>query len=81
MKKLITPIKMAICSLSQHDFKVSHVVNEHIQEYCCVSCGKQITDDIFGNKQELTDEYLNINKTLNQLAIKKNIRSVRLMAS
>jgi len=53
---------------------VSHVVNDRVNELCCKNCGKQITNNIYGEVVPLNDIYARINKSLGQLARKKRSR-------
>jgi DNA-directed RNA polymerase subunit RPC12/RpoP len=43
---------------------VSKKVTQHIKEYKCVHCGKEVTTDVSGNLAVLTPELQDINHTL-----------------
>jgi len=66
-----------VCNLTGHDLKVSHTVNHKVKEYCCTTCGKQMTKTIYGNLVPLTDTYAQINRALGELAHKKQVRNRR----
>lgn len=80
MSNAINPLKIVACAVTGHDFKVSHVVNSRVEEYCCIKCRKEVTLDIYGNLQPLNDRYERINRALHDLAIKKSRRSATLCA-
>lgn len=71
MSKKYSPLKSALCAVSGHNFKVSHVVNERVQEMCCSKCHKQITNTIYGKVVPLNDRYSQINRALNDMARKR----------
>lgn len=60
-------MKKIFCSIFGHHFTVSKKVTAHIREYSCVHCGHQMTTDIHGNYDELTEERQEINVTLAQM--------------
>lgn len=68
------PIKHIACALTGHQMEISHVVNERVNEMCCKNCGKQITNNIYGEIVPLTDHYSRINSALATLARKKRLR-------
>lgn len=76
MKQTFSLLKSIGCVFKGHQYVVTHVVNERVQEYCCTGCKKKITNDIYGNLQPLDALSERINKALNELAIKKNRRSI-----
>jgi hypothetical protein len=55
--------------------EISHVVNERVNELCCKNCGKQITNNIYGEIVPLNEHYERINQALAQLARKKRLRT------
>lgn len=71
MRKKYSLFKAARCSITKHNYKVSHVVNERVHEMCCSKCGKQITTTIYGEIVPLNDLHSQINKALNDMARKR----------
>lgn len=71
MSKSYSPLKSALCSITGHNFKVSHVVNERIQELCCSKCHKQMTHNIYGKMVPLNERYSQINRDLTEMARKR----------
>lgn len=61
------------CGFTGHDYKISHKINDHVEEYSRCKCGKQMTTTIYGDLVPLTATYSRINKALRQLALKKNL--------
>ncbi|SHI33098.1 hypothetical protein SAMN04487911_101138 [Arenibacter nanhaiticus] len=55
------------CGILGHHFAVSKRVTDHIKEYQCVHCKKQVTTDVSGNLSALTPEKQDINNTLEDL--------------
>lgn len=63
-----------VCQLFGHHYKISKRVTEHIKEYTCVNCKKQVTTDEHGKLSELTPKMREINKTLEEMYQKRNRR-------
>lgn len=57
-------MKKVFCNLFGHHYSVSKKVTQHIKEYKCIHCNKQVTTDVSGNLSNLTPELKDINKTL-----------------
>ena len=60
-------MKKIFCSIFGHHFTVSKKVTAHIREYSCVHCGHQMTTDLDGNYDDLTEKRQEINATLAQM--------------
>ena len=60
------------CGLFGHHYSVTKKVTMHIKEYQCIHCGKQVSTDVQGNLSKLTPQRRDINKTLQDLYIKRN---------
>ena len=71
MSRTITPdgnkITGIFCNFFGHHFVVSKKVTEHIKEYRCVHCGKQVTTDERGKLSPLTQKMKEINNTLEDM--------------
>ncbi len=78
MKKNTTPGKNLLstfyCNLFGHHYVVSNKVTEHIKEYKCIHCQKQVTTDASGNLSDLTPKLKEINDTLRDMYQKRNRR-------
>ncbi len=64
-------LKAACCSIIGHNYRISHVVNTRVYELCCSKCGKQMTNNIYGELVPLNDRYSKINQTLKEMARKR----------
>ena len=81
MKKTITPdgnkLTGIFCNFFGHHFVVTKKVTEHIKEYRCLHCNKQVTTDERGKLSALTPQMQEINNTLEDMYQKRNRRSAR----
>jgi len=81
MNKTITPdgnkLTGLFCNFFGHHFVVSKKVTEHVKEYRCLHCGKQVTTDERGKLSALTPQMQEINNTLEDMYQKRNRKSVR----
>ena len=73
-------ISSFFCSLFGHHYVVSKKVTEHIKEYKCVHCQKQVTTDVSGKLSELTPQMQEINDTLEDMYQKRRNRVVQRVA-
>lgn len=67
-----TNMKKVFCNIFGHHYSVSKKVTQHIKEYKCIHCGKQVTTDVSGNLAILTPELEDINKTLESIYQKRH---------
>ncbi|MEM1339346.1 MAG: hypothetical protein AAF717_15020 [Bacteroidota bacterium] len=78
MKKTITPdgnkLTGIFCSIFGHHYVVSKQVTQHIKEYRCIHCQKQVTTNENGRLSVLTPQMQEINKTLEDMHQKRNRR-------
>ena len=78
MSRTITPdgnkITGIFCNFFGHHFVVSKKITEHIKEYKCVHCGKQVATDEQGKLSPLTQKQKEINKTLEDMYQRRNRR-------
>jgi len=81
MSKTITPdgnkLTGLFCNFFGHHFVVSKKVTEHIKEYRCLHCQKQVSTDERGQLSTLTPEVKEINNTLEDIYHKRNRKSAR----
>ena len=79
MKKTTTPegnkLTGIFCNIFGHHYTVSKRVTQHIKEYKCLHCQKQMTTDERGKLSALTPVMQEINKTLAEMYQKRNRRS------
>lgn len=62
------------CSLFGHRFKVNKHITQHVKEYKCSCCSKEMTTNSNGNLTELTPKFKEINNTLEYIYSKKKMR-------
>ncbi len=60
------------CNFFGHHFVVSKKVTQHIKEYRCVHCQKQVTTDERGKLSPLTQKLKEINNTLEDMYQRRN---------
>lgn len=76
MSNTITPngnkISGVFCNFFGHHFVVAKKVTQHIKEYKCVHCGKQVTTDERGKLSPLTPKLKEINNTLEDMHQRRN---------
>ncbi|WP_299521492.1 DUF1660 family phage protein [Winogradskyella sp.] len=55
------------CDFFGHNYKMTKKVTNHVKEYTCTRCKKQLTTDSNGRLTELTPKYKDINSTLERI--------------
>jgi len=60
-------MKKVFCNLFGHHYAVQKKVTQHIKEYKCIHCSKEVTTDVSGNLSILTPELQDINNTLESI--------------
>ncbi|MEM0932581.1 MAG: hypothetical protein AAGJ12_08950 [Bacteroidota bacterium] len=68
------------CNLFGHHYVVSKEVTQHIKEYKCLHCGKEVTTDVTGKLALLTPEMQEINNTLEDMYRKRKNKVVQHVA-
>ncbi|AKA35070.1 hypothetical protein [Flagellimonas lutaonensis] len=68
------------CNLFGHHYVVSKKVTQHIKEYKCLHCQKQVTTDVSGKLSILTPQMREINSTLQEMYRKRRRRVVQHVA-
>ncbi len=68
------------CSIFGHHYVVSRKVTEHIKEYKCLHCQKQVTTDASGKLSTLTPQMHEINDALQDMYRKRSGRMVQNVA-
>ncbi len=76
MSRTITPdgnkITGVFCNFFGHHYTVSKKVTEHIKEYRCVHCGKQVSTDERGKLAPLTQQLKEINNAVGDMYQRRN---------
>ena len=67
-------IKGALCAVLGHEYVVSREITQHIKEYRCIHCDKQVSGDEDGQLRQLTAEKIEINNTLRDIHFKRKSR-------
>lgn len=62
----MSPTKL-YCDLFGHDYQITKKVTNHVKEYTCKCCKKQLTTNSNGRLTELTPKYQEINSALERL--------------
>jgi len=60
-----------VCLLIGHHFKITLKITNHINEYKCKNCGKEMTDSMSGSLEDLNYKKKKVNKTLSTFFKKK----------
>jgi len=63
-----------VCSTFGHHYKVSRRVTNHISEYTCAHCGKEVTDTMTGDVESLTVKNKEVNAILASFFEKRSAR-------
>jgi transposase-like protein len=63
------------CDFFGHNYKRTKNVTNHVKEYTCTRCNKQLTTDSNGRLTELTPKYRDINSTLERIYNHRALRS------
>jgi len=66
--------KKLYCDFFGHNYKVSKKVTNHVKEYTCKCCKKQLTTNSNGKLIELTPKFQEINSTLERIYNNKMMR-------
>jgi len=69
----MTPTKI-YCDLFGHNYQVTKKVTNHVKEYTCKRCKKQLTTNSNGTLTELTAKYQDINSALERIYNNKLMR-------
>jgi hypothetical protein len=69
----MTPIKL-YCELFGHNFQMTKKVTNHVKEYTCKCCKKQLTTNSNGRLTELTPKYKEINSALERIYNNRTMR-------
>ena len=68
--------KKTACSIFGHKIVIVKNVTGHFKEYKCTVCQLELTNDLQDRKTFLTPKLREINETLSQHYIRKNLSSI-----
>ena len=60
-----------VCATFGHDYVVTRKITNHINEYSCCHCGKEVTDNMKGTLEVLTFKIRETNNVLASFYAKK----------
>ena len=63
-----------ICTTFGHDYIITRKVSDHINEYQCSHCGREVTDNMHGTLEELTSRIKRVNTTVATFLAKRSSR-------
>lgn len=67
-------IKGIVCTTFGHHYKVTRKVTNHINEYRCSHCGREVTDNLSGNLEVLTYKMKEVNSTVSSFFKRRSNR-------
>ncbi|MBL85572.1 MAG: hypothetical protein CMO82_02815 [Winogradskyella sp.] len=65
------------CDFFGHNYKMTRKVTNHVKEYTCSCCKKQLTTNSNGQLTELTPKYQEINSALERIYNNRMMRLKR----
>jgi hypothetical protein len=65
-----------VCGTLGHDYMISRKVTNHINEYKCANCGREVTDTFSGRVEILTQAAKKANSKLAAFFLKKSRRQL-----
>ncbi|WP_138432670.1 DUF1660 family phage protein [Winogradskyella algicola] len=65
------------CDFFGHNYEMTKKVTNHVKEYTCSRCKKQLTTDSNGQLTELTPKYQEINSALERIYNNRMMRLKR----
>lgn len=75
-QKTRRPLSHLICTLIGHDYMITNKITNHINEYQCANCEKEVCDNIKGKLEELTLKQREVNETLSSFFKKRKKRRI-----
>lgn len=69
------------CNVFGHQYDVSKKVTQHVKEYTCKCCKKQLTTNGNGSLTELTPKFQEINSVLEYIYTRRSMRLSQKLAS
>jgi len=59
-----------------HDYRVTRKVTNHVKEYTCTNCKKELTINASGDLTELTPKFKEINDVLEHIHHKRVVKRI-----
>jgi len=66
------------CSVVGHNFKTEKKITQHIKEYRCTCCGKEVTNNAVGKLVVLTPELKYIHLGLQNVILKRRSKKLKI---
>lgn len=60
-----------LCITFGHSYRETHKITDHISEFKCTHCGREVTNNFTGNLETLTEKYRQANASLGMFYKKK----------
>ena len=70
--RVLFSLSSVICSTFGHNYLITRKVTQHINEYQCSHCGREMTDNYSGKIELLTHKIKKVNTTLLTYLQKRN---------
>lgn len=70
------PILSLVCTAFGHDYIITRKITDHIYEYQCVCCGKEVSNSYSGKFELLTRKQREVNECLYSFFRKKKRLSI-----
>ncbi|WP_345168669.1 hypothetical protein [Algibacter aquimarinus] len=67
-------MKSIHCKMFGHDYQVSRRVTNHVKEFTCKNCKKELTINSSGKLTELTPKFKEINDVLERIHTRRLMR-------
>ena len=64
-----------VCTAIGHNYKVTRKVTNHINEYKCSHCGREVTDNLKGNLELLTLKTRELNSAVSSFCQRRMRRT------
>lgn len=70
------PILSLVCTTFGHDYIVTRKITDHINEYKCACCGREVSNSYSGTFEALTFKQREVNECLSSFFRKKKKLSI-----
>lgn len=70
------PILSLVCTVFGHDYIITRKITDHINEYKCTCCGKEVSNSYSGTFELLTYKQREVNECLSSFFKKKKRLSI-----
>ncbi len=69
---ILAGLRRIICFFFGHDYLITQKITDHISEYRCSCCGKEVSNSYSGQFEDLTYKRKEVNECLSHFFQKKN---------